>query len=101
MKIEKLCAVEQAALTVRPGTQPDFEVAVEKGIDILARADGFRWAHLLHGHEAPDTYVLLVGWDSVEHHTVGFAGSELFVEWRAQIAPFLAGAPTVAHYTPT
>ena len=46
----------------------------------------------------PGRYVLLVDWDSVEAHTVGFRESAAFAEWRALIGPFFAKPPCVEHF---
>jgi hypothetical protein len=43
--------------------------------------------------------VLLIGWRSLEDHTVGFRESESFVKWRELIGPFFAGAPQVDHWS--
>jgi quinol monooxygenase YgiN len=48
--------------------------------------------------EHPSTWLLLVGWDSVEAHTVGFRQSEGFTRWRAAVGPFFAAEPTVQHF---
>jgi heme-degrading monooxygenase HmoA len=97
MRIERPGVVEHAVLTVNAGAQSEFEAALERGYDVLARSDGFQWAQALHEIEDPSTYVLLIGWDSVESHTQDFAGSDLFGEWRAVIGPYLARRATVTH----
>ena len=45
------------------------------------------------------TYLLLIEWDSVEAHTVGFRESENYTRWRELISPFFDGAPRVEHFT--
>ena len=99
MLMEPPCVVEQAILTVTAGDEPAFELALERGFEVLARADSFCWAQALHQIEDPTTYVLLIGWDSVEAHTEGFVRSDLFGLWRAEIGPYLTGRATVAHHT--
>lgn len=90
--------VEHAVLTVEAGREQEFEAAFLKGREILAEADGFRWAELLRCEERPDGYLLLVGWESVEAHTVGFRESERFVRWRAVVGPFFTQPPAVEHH---
>lgn len=90
--------VEQATLTIALEHQDEFEAALGRGLLVLEQAAGFRWARLLHQIEDAEAYVLLVGWDSVECHVDGFVKSELFAAWRAEITPYLAGRPAVAHY---
>jgi hypothetical protein len=42
--------------------------------------------------------VLLIRWQTLEHHTIGFRGSELFKEWRALIGSYFETPPFVQHY---
>jgi heme-degrading monooxygenase HmoA len=50
--------------------------------------------------ERPSTYLLLVEWDSLEDHTVGFRGSPEYERWRALLHAFYDPFPTVEHYAP-
>ena len=91
--------VEHAELTVDSGRAGDFEAAFAVGREALSQAEGFRWAELLRGVERPGTYLLLVGWDSVEAHTTGFRRSAGFARWRAAVGPYFTAAPVVEHFT--
>ncbi|WP_200306313.1 antibiotic biosynthesis monooxygenase family protein [Streptomyces adelaidensis] len=91
--------VEHAQLTVEAGREQDFEAAFAEAREVLAEADGFHWSELLRCEERPQTYLLLVGWDSVEAHTVGFRESARFRRWREAVGPFFAGPPSVEHYS--
>lgn len=90
--------VEHAELTVSAGQEREFEAAFVKGREVMAEADGFRWVELLRCEERPRVYLLLVGWDSVEAHTVGFRTSERFQRWRSLVGPYFAEPPAVEHY---
>ncbi|MCT9082058.1 antibiotic biosynthesis monooxygenase family protein [Streptomyces fulvoviolaceus] len=90
--------VEHARLTVETGREDEFQEAFGKARVVLAEADGFRWAELLRCDELPQTFLLLVGWESVEAHTVGFRQSERFGRWRALVGPYFAEPPAVEHY---
>lgn len=90
--------VEHAGFTIAADRGEEFEEAFRKAREVLAEADGFRWAELLRCEERPGTYLLLVGWESVEAHTVGFRESERFARWRALVGPFFAAPPAVEHY---
>ncbi|MFJ9562276.1 antibiotic biosynthesis monooxygenase family protein [Streptomyces fuscichromogenes] len=90
--------VEHAELAVEEGREAEFEEVFAKARAVLADADGFRWAELLRCVERPGTFLLLVGWESVEAHTVGFRESERFARWRALVGPFFAAPPAVEHY---
>ena len=91
-------ALEIADIAVLPGTEEEFADAVREGIRYMSDTPGFRNARLTRCIETPGRFVLLVEWDSVEAHTVGFRESENFERWRSHIGPFLDGAPRVEHF---
>ena len=90
--------VEHAELTVEAGREAEFQEVFGMARAVLAEADGFRWAELLRCEERPRTFLLLVGWESVEAHTAGFRESERFARWRGLVGPFFAEPPAVEHY---
>ena len=92
--------LEHALIDVRPGSQAEFEAAVTRARDVISAAPGFRTFALHRGVESPDRYLLLVGWETLEDHTVGFRGSPAFAEWRSLIGPFFDGQPEGDHYLP-
>ena len=88
--------LETALITV---TDPDgFLAALDRAKQVIARAEGFRGIEVRRGIERPDTFLLSISWDTLEHHTVGFREGPLFPEWRSHIGPFFSGAPTVEHW---
>jgi quercetin dioxygenase-like cupin family protein/heme-degrading monooxygenase HmoA len=89
---------EVARCTVRPGREAAFEAAVAEAAPLFQRAKGARTFVLERSRENPLEYRLVVGWDSVEDHVVGFRGSPDFLEWRRLIADCVAGLPEVAHF---
>ena len=88
---------EIADFAVLPDKQEQFADAVREGLALVAGTPGFRGARLTRRVETPTRFVLLIEWDSVEAHTVGFRESESFPKWRAIVGPFFDGAPTVEH----
>ena len=48
--------------------------------------------------ERPSVYLFTIRWETLEHHTEGFRGSDLFTRWRALIGPHFDGAPQVEHF---
>jgi heme-degrading monooxygenase HmoA len=85
--------VERALIPITPGSEADFEAA-------MAQAKGFRSIRVTRGIESPSTYLLIIEWDTLEDHTVGFRESELFTRWRGLIGQYFAEPPSVEHYTP-
>lgn len=90
--------LERAIFAIKPGSEQDFEAAMEEAKEVLAQAGGFRSFRLSRGIEQPSTYLLLIEWDTLEDHTQGFRESELFVRWRELIGSYFAAAPAVEHY---
>jgi heme-degrading monooxygenase HmoA len=88
--------VEHAEFTVADPVA--FERAFEQAREVIAQASGFHFAELLQGVERPGTYLLLVGWDSVDDHMVGFRESPLYEQWRRLIHPQLTAPAGVEHY---
>lgn len=92
--------LEQALLPVIPGREAEFEAAFDKARTIIAGMPGFRELSLSRGVESPSTYLLLVWWDTVEDHEIGFRGSPEYQEWRALLHHFYVEVPTVEHFAP-
>ena len=90
--------LERALITVIPSREADFEQAFATARAQLASSRGFLGGRLSRGVESPQTYLLLVEWETLEDHTEGFRGSPAFVEWRRQIGPYFDVAPDVEHY---
>jgi heme-degrading monooxygenase HmoA len=91
--------LERASVDVRPGTGPDFEAAVARGAPNVTTSPGFVSLALHRCLERRDHYLLLIEWETVEDHTVGFRGSDAFTRWRAEIGPYLDGDPDVEHFS--
>jgi heme-degrading monooxygenase HmoA len=92
--------LEHALITIRPGTGDDFEDALARARPLIAASHGFISLELHHGIEQPDQYLLLVEWESLDDHLVGFRASAAFTEWRTLIGPFFESQPVVDHFAP-
>ena len=91
--------LEIADIRVKPGTQAAFETAIVKGVsDVIRNAKGFMGYQVNKGIESPERYVLMIFWQSLEHHTVDFRQSAAFAEWRALVGPYFAAPPMVEHF---
>ncbi len=91
--------LEVADIRVHAGQGEAFQAALRKGLEeVVSRARGFRGWKVNHGIESPERYLLIIFWDALEDHTVGFRQSALFTEWRAIVGPFFAVAPAVEHF---
>jgi heme-degrading monooxygenase HmoA len=92
--------LEHALITVRPDSHDQFEAAITRARAVISAAPGFRSFALHRGIETTDRYLLLVGWETLEDHTVGFRDSPAFAEWRSHIGPYFDGPPEVDHFEP-
>jgi heme-degrading monooxygenase HmoA len=92
--------LEHAVLTVCSEQAAAFEEALVKARAVISAAVGFLSLTVRRGIESPDHYLLLIEWESLEDHTVGFRQSDAFVEWRGHIGPFFESPPVVDHYLP-
>ena len=89
--------LEIADFTVKAGSEDAFAAAVREGLPHIAATPGFHGARLTRSIESPRRFVLLIEWESIEAHTVGFRESDRFPRWRALIGPHFDGDPRVEH----
>ncbi|GAB2449624.1 heme-degrading monooxygenase HmoA [Conyzicola lurida] len=92
--------LEHVILPVRPGGEREFEAAFAIARPLVAGMPGFRGLTLSRGIEHPNQYLMLIQWDSVEAHEIGFRGSPQYQEWRALLHHFYDPFPTVTHFAP-
>ena len=90
--------VESAILDVKPGQAHAFEAAMQKARPLIAATPGFISTAVRRCVETADRYLLLVEWETLEAHTIGFRESPRYQEWRALLHDFYAPFPTVKHF---
>ncbi|WP_188489273.1 antibiotic biosynthesis monooxygenase family protein [Williamsia phyllosphaerae] len=92
--------VEHALLQVTPGRGAEFRAAFAEAKSIISGMPGFLDLRLSRGIESPDTYLLLVEWQTVADHTHGFRGSPEYEPWRTLLHHFYDPFPDVEHFDP-
>jgi heme-degrading monooxygenase HmoA len=90
--------LELATIDIKKGTNQGFETAIEQAKLVICQSKGFIYINVKHCIEQTNRYILLIQWETLEDHTIGFRESELFKEWRALIGPFFENPPLVQHY---
>ncbi|MBL8077909.1 MAG: antibiotic biosynthesis monooxygenase [Anaerolineales bacterium] len=90
--------LEAAILDVVSGKEKEFESAFAKASPIIASMNGYISHQLQHCLEAPNRFLLLVQWETLEAHTIGFRGSAEYQEWRKLLHHFYDPFPVVQHY---
>ena len=90
--------LEHADIRIDPANAAAFEEAILRGAStVITTAKGFRGFKVNRSIESPGRYLLMIYWDTLEDHTVGFRGSDSFTQWRAIVGPFFAQPPVVEH----
>jgi heme-degrading monooxygenase HmoA len=90
---------EHALLPVIPGREDEFERAFAEARAIISGMPGFRRLSLSRSIESPSTYLLLVEWERLEDHTVGFRESAEYLRWKALLHHFYDPFPVVSHFS--
>ncbi|WP_345521196.1 antibiotic biosynthesis monooxygenase [Nocardioides conyzicola] len=90
--------LEHALLPVKPGREEEFVTAFDEAKQIIASMPGFVSLTLSRCQERPSAFLLLVEWETLEDHTVGFRGSDEYQQWRALLHDFYDPFPVVEHF---
>jgi len=90
--------LEHALIVIRPGTSDAFEAALAEASQVIGASPGFVSLRLHRGIETTERYLLLVEWESLDDHLVGFRQSDRFTSWRSLIGPYFESPPDVVHY---
>jgi heme-degrading monooxygenase HmoA len=91
--------LEVAILNVIPEKREEFEAAFESAREIISSAEGHIGHQLQRCLEIPNRYMLLVNWQRLEDHTIGFRESPNYQEWKKLLHHFYSPFPNVEHYS--
>ncbi len=90
--------LEVAVLNIVPGKRLDFENSFKQAQRIISSMKGYISHELQKCVENDHQYILLVKWETLEDHTVGFRNSDEYQEWKTLLHHFYDPFPTVEHY---
>ena len=90
--------LEVAPLHIRAGQCADFEYAFAQAQQIIAAMPGYLSHELQRCLERENEYLLLVRWESLAAHEVGFRTSPQYQDWKALLHHFYEPFPVVSHY---
>ena len=90
--------LEIAPLRIRPGQAAAFEAAFAEAQAIIGSMRGYVSHELQRCIERADHYVLLVRWQTLADHEVGFRQSPQYQQWKQLLHHFYDPFPTVLHY---
>ncbi|MBT5953609.1 antibiotic biosynthesis monooxygenase [bacterium] len=91
--------LEVAILNVKKNQTHAFEKAFSKACLIISSMDGYISHQLKKCIENKNQYILLVKWETLEDHTIGFRSSEKYKEWSDLLHHFYDPFPSVEHYS--
>lgn len=90
--------LETAVLNIKPGSNREFEAAFIKATHIISAMPGYISHDLQKCIEVENQYLLLVHWQTLEDHTIGFRKSPEYQTWKQLLHHFYDPFPTVEHY---
>lgn len=90
--------LELATLNVKLGQESQFKVAFSAAEDIICGMRGYISHSLQECVENSNRYVLLVNWQTLEDHTVGFRQSDEYEKWVELLHHFYQPVPTVERF---
>ena len=90
--------LEVVILDVISGREQEFETGFREASRIIASMAGYSSHQLQRCLEKQNRYLLLVQWETLEAHTMGFRGSNEYQEWKKQLHHFYDPFPIVEHY---
>ena len=90
--------LEVAILKIRSGLNEEFETAFKQAAAIISAMPGYISHDLQKCLEVEEQYLLLVNWQTLEAHTVGFRQSDEYQTWKQLLHHFYDPLPTVEHY---
>lgn len=90
--------LEVAVLNVIPGLEDEFLKAFSKAQCIISKMPGYLSHELKRCIENNCQFILLVEWEKLTDHTVGFRQSNEYQEWKSLLHHFYDPFPTVEHY---
>ena len=92
--------LEAVMLNIKLGFEQDFEIAFREASSIISSMKGYLSHELYHCKEVENKYLLLVKWETIEAHTIGFRGAPEYQVWKKLLHHFYAPLPIVEHFEP-
>lgn len=90
--------LEIANLTIKSGKESEFEKTFAVASKIISNMSGYIKHELQCCIEHHNRYVLLVWWQTVADHEIGFRQSTEYQEWKKLLHHFYEPFPEVLHY---
>jgi heme-degrading monooxygenase HmoA len=90
--------LEVAILYIKKGKALQFEKDFKIAGHYISSINGYIGHRLKKCIEQENKYILLVDWENLEDHTIGFRESEQYLEWKRMLHHYYDPFPIVEHY---
>jgi heme-degrading monooxygenase HmoA len=90
--------LEVAMLNVIKGQEKEFEKTFKEASFIISSMQGYITHDLQRCLEEEGKYILLVKWEKLEDHTIGFRQSSEYQKWKQLLHHFYDPFPIVEHF---
>ena len=90
--------LEVAILPIKKGFSEDFEKSFLLAQNIISSMKGYVSHQLKKCIETDSKYILLVNWETLEAHEIGFRKSKEYQQWKELLHHYYEPFPTVEHY---
>lgn len=90
--------LEAAFLYVKPTLATQFEIDFKTASQYISSIEGYIKHSLQKCLEEENKYLLLVEWETLEAHTVGFRESEVYKKWKNMLHNYYEPFPIVEHF---
>ncbi|MGY5353536.1 antibiotic biosynthesis monooxygenase family protein [Wenyingzhuangia sp. IMCC45467] len=90
--------LEVAILNVKMGLNKSFEKDFELAEKYISSIEGYITHSIRKCIEKENQYILLVEWEKLENHTVGFRESKEYLKWKELLHHYYEPFPEVEHY---
>lgn len=90
--------LEAVFLYVKPDLTSQFENDFIKASQYISSIEGYLGHRLEKCIETENKYLLVVDWNTLEDHTIGFRTSKAYLEWKKILHHYYEPFPIVEHF---
>jgi heme-degrading monooxygenase HmoA len=90
--------LEVAIVYVKSGQEKQFEKDFNLAGQYISAIKGYLTHSLRKCLEQNNKYLILVNWENLEDHTIGFRHSAEYLEWKKILHHYYDPFPVVEHY---
>lgn len=90
--------LEAVILYIKSGSENEFERDFSTAGQYVSAVEGYIKHSLRKCIEQEGKYLLLIEWETLESHTVGFRNSPQYQEWKNLLHHYYDPLPVVEHY---